>query len=100
MPDLLFVYGTLRSGFENNYARLLRAGSDFVGPAEVRGSLRAVGEYTAFAPDGDGVVQGELYRMREPAKLLSALDEYEGDEYERVEIQVNGEPAWIYRSRA
>lgn len=99
MTPFLFVYGTLRSGFENEYARMLRAGSEFVGEAEVTGSLRAVGEYTALVAEGEGVVRGELYRMREPEKLLRVLDDYEGGEYERIEIQVNGGHAWIYRLR-
>ena len=104
MLDLLFVYGTLRSGFDNPHARLLRANSCFVGHATVRGSVHQVGGYAAFRPDGDTDVKGELYRLDDPEGTLATLDEYEGDEYERVVVPVAGleaciSEAWIYRSR-
>jgi hypothetical protein len=53
----------------------------------------------AFAPDGDERVEGELHRLREPERTLEALDDYEGEEYERVVVDVEGSPAWIYRLR-
>lgn len=99
MPDFLFVYGTLRRRFDNEYARLLRASADFEREAAIRGRLHTLGAYTAFAPDGDELVCGELYRLREPERTLEALDDYEGEEYERVVVEVEGSPAWIYRLR-
>jgi gamma-glutamylcyclotransferase (GGCT)/AIG2-like uncharacterized protein YtfP len=96
---LLFVYGTLRRAFDNEYARLLRSSADFEREAAIRGRLHAVGPYTAFAPDGEDEVRGELYRLREPERTLAALDDYEGEEYERVMVEVEGAPAWIYRLR-
>jgi gamma-glutamylcyclotransferase (GGCT)/AIG2-like uncharacterized protein YtfP len=93
------VYGTLRRAFDNEYARLLRASAEFEREASVRGRLQAVGAYMAFAPDGDDEVRGELYRLREPERTLAALDDYEGEEYERVVVDVEGSPAWIYRLR-
>jgi gamma-glutamylcyclotransferase (GGCT)/AIG2-like uncharacterized protein YtfP len=98
--NLLFVYGTLRRAFDNDYARLLRASADFEREAAVRGRLHSLGIYTAFVPDGDGQVPGELYRLREPERTLVALDDYEGEEYERIVVDVEGSPAWIYRLRA
>ena len=95
MLDLLFVYGTLRSEFDNRYARLLREGATFVRRAAVPGSIYRVAHYPAFRPRPDGQVQGELYRLHTPEVTLAALDEYEGDEFERVAI--NG--AWIYQYR-
>lgn len=99
MLNRLFVYGTLRGAFDNEYARMLRASADFEGEAAVRGRLEAVGAYKAFAPDGEELVRGEIYRLREPERTLAALDDYEGEEYERVVIEVEGSPAWIYRLR-
>jgi gamma-glutamylcyclotransferase (GGCT)/AIG2-like uncharacterized protein YtfP len=99
MIDLLFVYGSLRSSFDNEYARLLRAGADLIGEASVRGELRSIGNFPAFVPLGEGTVRGELYRLHDPATILAALDEYEGEDYERAEIQVEGKTAWIYRLR-
>jgi len=97
--NLLFVYGTLRRAFDNEYARLLRASADFEREAAVRGRLKALGPHTAYVFDGNEQVRGELYRLREPEPTLAALDAYEGEEYERAVVEVEGSPAWIYRLR-
>jgi gamma-glutamylcyclotransferase (GGCT)/AIG2-like uncharacterized protein YtfP len=95
MPsDLIFVCGTLRSEFSGEYALLLRAAADFLGPATVRGSIFRVNHYPAFREQPDGVVHGELYRLREPERTMAALDEYEGEEFERV---LTPEGWWMYR---
>lgn len=93
MTDLLFVYGTLRSEFQNRYARLLRGNATLLGKTTVRGSIYRIQHFPAFRPEPAGEVQGELYRLHDPAQTLSALDEYEGEEFERVLI----DGAWIYR---
>jgi gamma-glutamylcyclotransferase (GGCT)/AIG2-like uncharacterized protein YtfP len=90
--DVIFVYGTLRSEFSGEFALLLRANAEFVGKATVRGSIYRVAHYPAFREEPDGVVHGEIYRLRD-ASILEQLDDYEGDEFERVRI---GE-WWIYR---
>ena len=98
MSDLLFVYGTLRSEFDNPYARRLRAEARLMGPATVAGSLFRISHYPGYRPDPPGEVHGELYRLHDPARTLAALDDYEGEEYRRVAIPVStGESAWIYR---
>jgi len=94
--NLLFVYGTLRSEFDNRYARLLRSQAELVGRATVPGSICRVNHYPAFRPASAGEVHGELYRLNDPETTLRALDEYEGPEFERV--VVNG--AWIYQFRS
>jgi|SRR5580704_10310251 gamma-glutamylcyclotransferase (GGCT)/AIG2-like uncharacterized protein YtfP len=93
VQDLLFVYGTLRSEFNNPFARMLRKDATLVGGATVPGSIYRVSEYPGFRPEPAGVVHGELYRLSQPAATLKALDDYEGSEYERV--MLNG--AWIYQ---
>jgi gamma-glutamylcyclotransferase (GGCT)/AIG2-like uncharacterized protein YtfP len=95
MPDLLFVYGTLRSEFDNRYARLLRKDATFIRRATVRGSIYRVEHYPAFRPEPEGEVQGELYRLNAPETTLAALDEYEGEGFERVMVN----DAWIYQYR-
>lgn len=95
MLDLLFVYGTLRSEFNNHFARMLRKDATLVGRATVPGSIYRVSEYPGFRPEPAGVVHGELYRLSQPAATLKALDEYEGSEYERVTLN----DAWIYQYR-
>jgi gamma-glutamylcyclotransferase (GGCT)/AIG2-like uncharacterized protein YtfP len=96
MVHLLFVYGTLRSEFDNEYALLLRAEAEFVGPATVPGSIYRVEHYPAWKPEPAGIVRGELYRLTNPERTLAALDDYEGEDFERVLVNTP-EPAWIYR---
>lgn len=97
MPtDLIFVYGTLRSGFSNPYAELLRASADYLGPANIQGSLYRVAHYPAYREEPEGTVTGELYRLRDPEATLARLDEYEDDEFERV---LTSRGWWIYRYR-
>jgi gamma-glutamylcyclotransferase (GGCT)/AIG2-like uncharacterized protein YtfP len=91
--NLLFVYGTLRSGFENRYARLLRSEAGFVGRATVRGSIYRIGHYAAYKGDPDGEVHGELYRLQNPEMTLRVLDEYEGQDFERITVGT----CWLYR---
>ena len=96
MLNLLFVYGTLRSEFENEYARSLRSKADLVGRATVTGSIYRVDYFPAFRPEPAGEVHGEVYRLRDPETTLKTLDEYEGSEFERVVVNGN----WIYQYRA
>ena len=92
---MLFVYGTLRSEFNNQYARLLRAQAELIGPATVPGSIYRVSHYPAYRPEPGGEVHGELYRLTDPETTLKALDEYEGEDFERVVVK----DAWIYQYR-
>lgn len=95
MLDLLFVYGTLRSEFDNRYARLLRKAAASMGRASVPGSIYRVRHFPAYRPQPEGEVQGELCRLNSPQATLAVLDEYEGEEFERV--VVNG--SWLYQYR-
>ncbi len=97
-PNLLFVYGTLRSEFDNRYARLLRKQALRAGRATVQGSIYRLGRYPGFRPEPAGAVSGELYELRDDA-VLEALDRYEGPDFERVAIQVEGSAVWIYQYR-
>jgi gamma-glutamylcyclotransferase (GGCT)/AIG2-like uncharacterized protein YtfP len=98
----LFVYGTLKSTFRNRYARRLRREALLAGRATMPGRLYRVRWYPGMRPprvSGD-VVTGELYRLRQPAKMLEVLDEYE-DAYRR-ELRratlANGrrQRCWVY----
>jgi gamma-glutamylcyclotransferase (GGCT)/AIG2-like uncharacterized protein YtfP len=93
--DHLFVYGTLRSEFDNPYAKLLRSQAELVGPATVLGSIFKIAHYPGYRPEPNGVVHGELYRLKDPAATFQVLDAYEGDEYERVLLKIG----WIYQYR-
>ena len=107
--ELLFVYGTLRRGStRGGFAARLEAEADWLGAAQVRGSLYQVHpDYPGLAePQSENDwITGEVWEFADPA-LWAALDQYEGAEYVRVRRPVtitngemaNGEPreAWVY----
>lgn len=87
----LFVYGTLRRGAPMH--GLLEDGARRVAEARVDGRLYDMGAYPAFVPGGwvrgRGTVCGELYEIPgDPTPVLDALDRYEGEQFERVVLDV------------
>lgn len=106
---LLFVYGSLRRGCDNDEACALRAGAEWVGPGWTHGALSEIDGYPALTPDGSGLrVTGDIFRMRDPAAMLAFLDVYEGcapgspapHDYRRsvmeVSTQAGKRRAWVY----
>jgi gamma-glutamylcyclotransferase (GGCT)/AIG2-like uncharacterized protein YtfP len=99
--DHLFVYGTLRRGSNNKFARMLASRTPVVGSARLQGRLYDFGPYPgAIATDQpDQWIYGEVYRL-EDSQLLASLDEYEGSEFERASAPVRMEDGtidcWIY----
>lgn len=90
----LFVYGSLRSGFQHPaYAYISRYFS-LVGDGKVKGLLYDMGDYPAAVPsENEQFIIGELYRINNPDELawaMAQLDDYEGVHGE------NGEPS-LYR---
>lgn len=83
--DLLFVYGTLMSRFQNVHAVALRQAATLVGAATYRGKMhrvsgpRGVLVYPVVVPSENptDVVHGELYRLHD-RRVLDRLDRYEG----------------------
>jgi gamma-glutamylcyclotransferase (GGCT)/AIG2-like uncharacterized protein YtfP len=96
--QFLFVYGTLRREFDNPYARKLPAEAVFAGTTTVAGSLFRIAHYPGFRTEPPGEAHGELWQLTNPAGTLAALDDYEGEEYQRVLTTVGtGQTAWIYQ---
>jgi gamma-glutamylcyclotransferase (GGCT)/AIG2-like uncharacterized protein YtfP len=110
-PRNLFVYGTLRAGFDNDFARLLSQQATVRGPGRVEGFLYQLGPYPGLilSPGSQQWVRGDLYRLHDPSRTLHVLDEYEGcgdndrlpHEFERVEATVRLDSgrqarAWMY----
>src|SRR5262245_49214399 len=109
MTDLVFFYGTLRSGFD----REGRARIDAMLLPQGRGSIHAtlfdLGMYPGAIPSTEGLVWGEVYRMLDVEAVFAVLDEVEGyraDEpdaslYLRVVTDVTFQDgrvahAWVY----
>ena len=101
MNSHIFVYGSLMTALAHRMGDRLRQEAQLLGPARIAGRLHRVSWYPGLRPAdaASDVVQGELYRLTDPAKTLDWLDEYEGlkpsnssaaagDEYARVERPV------------
>ena len=106
----LFVYGTLRRGFELHHY-LPSLGARFLAEGKVAAELVDLGRYPGARPAGQRGkwVRGEIFQLRRPARDLRVLDEVEGfnphaperSEFVRAATEVklnNGarQHAWIY----
>ena len=108
----LFVYGSLRSGFNHPAYAYISNHFELVGSAKVKGILFDLGSYPAALPTEDEFyIVGELYRLKEAMEFSGAIaqiDDYEGvnpepgetAHYKRETTQVfiNDQTthAWIY----
>jgi gamma-glutamylcyclotransferase (GGCT)/AIG2-like uncharacterized protein YtfP len=75
--DLLFVYGSLRPGFDGPTAEWLASSACHKGRASAAGTLYRVDYYPGFVPGGEGRVVGDLFLLPDAAALLAVLDEHE-----------------------
>jgi gamma-glutamylcyclotransferase (GGCT)/AIG2-like uncharacterized protein YtfP len=107
----LFVYGSLRRGFHHPAYQYISEYFHFEGDGTVKGKLYDMGQFPAAVPAEDGLIVGELYRIREEDQYgwaFAQLDDYEGvcvedgeqQEYKREMTMVHcgghDVPAWIY----
>ena len=87
----VFVYGTLRSGGSNDMARWLPA-PQFVGAADIAGTLYDLGAYPGARLGGSARLHGEVYRIEAALEAqLDQLEEVRPDdqgEYIKREVQV------------
>ncbi|MBE2230511.1 MAG: gamma-glutamylcyclotransferase [Chitinophagaceae bacterium] len=78
----LFVYGSLRSGFQSPAYEYVSRYFSLVGNARVKGKLYDMGEFPAGVPaDADAWISGELYQISNPQEFswaMGQLDDYEG----------------------
>lgn len=109
---LLFVYGSLRSGFPGPALQYIAPYFTKIADGKVKGKLYDLGAYPAALPTTDAAfIIGELYRANSPEEFswaIAQLDDYEGVHPEEGEEQLyeraattiytdNGEyTAWIY----
>ncbi len=92
MTANLFVYGTLRPRFENQWSLYLAERSRLVGEGVIEGDLYLFGWFPGLLA-GDGVVQGDLLELLGDAEeTLRKIDAYEGEDYfvrEWVEVTLS-----------
>jgi gamma-glutamylcyclotransferase (GGCT)/AIG2-like uncharacterized protein YtfP len=106
--EYLFVYGTLRRDVKNQMWHVLARYAEYVGEGAFQGKLYDIGDYPGAVSSNKpiDIVKGEIYVLRDSAKVLKALDEYEGSdetptaEFSRKIIKVRKEgkeiSAWVY----
>ena len=108
----LFVYGSLRSGFQHAAYQYMAKYFQLSGSATVKGKLYDMGDYPVALPTTEEkFIQGELYTLNEASDfsyVIGQLDDYEGlyaEEgvtplYKREEVIVmqnnQQHKAWIY----
>jgi gamma-glutamylcyclotransferase (GGCT)/AIG2-like uncharacterized protein YtfP len=107
----LFVYGSLRRGFQNPVFDYIKNHFTFVADGRVQGCLYDLGSYPAAVPATDYTIVGELFAAKSEEDFnwaISQLDDYEGlnpevgDQalYRRelvlVQHQDQSTTAWIY----
>ena len=108
----LFVYGSLRSGFQHAAYQYLFKYFHLVGNATVKGKLFDMGEYPVAVPtDEERLIVGELYEINntnEFSYAIGQLDDYEGlyaeegetalYKREAVTVYCNNQQstAWVY----
>jgi gamma-glutamylcyclotransferase (GGCT)/AIG2-like uncharacterized protein YtfP len=78
----LFVYGSLRKGFQSNAYEYISRFFTLVGNARVKGRLVDMGTYPAGVPvEGEHYIIGELYQIKNSHEFswaMGQLDDYEG----------------------
>lgn len=109
--ERLFVYGTLRHDTGSVMAAFLARYAEPLGPAVFQGVLYDLGAYPATVASDrpEDRVVGEVYLLKDPARVLAALDDYEGcaadspepTEYvRRIQVVQNTNglalEAWVY----
>ena len=93
MTQRLFVYGTLAPGKPNEHVLAPLAGA--WQPATVKGHLMQFGwgaamGFPALVPAADGeAIQGFVFSSPRLADFWPTLDEFEGEQYERVLLEAH-----------
>ena len=94
----LFVYGSLRSGFNHPAYAYISNHFSLVGSAKVKGKLYDLGAYPAALPTTEEFyIVGELYQLKEQEEFSWAIAQV--DDYEGVNPEP-GEPALYIREMA
>jgi len=77
--DYLFVYGTLRDGYDLKLKDDLSDELEYVGKGRIGASLYDIGKYPGAIKDKTGnEVIGDVFLVNNPDKVFRVLDKYEG----------------------
>ncbi len=82
VPDLVFFYGTLRTGFDRRRRAGIEERLSYVGKGSMQAALYDLGIYPAAVPAPDGRVWGEVHEIHggevDATAVFQALDTIEG----------------------
>lgn len=109
IPSYIFVYGLLKSNYENEPAKFIRTNCEFVGYGNFPGKLIDIGTYPGAIYDekSETIVYGEVYQVvQNEEELVTFLDNFEGvgldfeqpNEYKRELIPIQTENGVIQAS--
>jgi len=103
MPDYIFVYGLLKSMYDNEAALFIRQHCTLIGVGTTPGRLFDLGTYPGivYEPNAETIVFGEVFRIDTNKEGLNEyLDQFEecGPEFEQpneykkevIPVDVNG----------
>lgn len=79
MMEYLFVYGTLRKGYDLKLKNKVSEDLQYVGQGKIGATMFDIGRYPGAvrSSSGDEVV-GDVFLIRDPDRVLRILDKYEG----------------------
>lgn len=90
----LFVYGSLRQGFQHEAYAYISHYFTFAGDAKIKGRLYDMGTYPAAQPgEADTYIVGELYGIKDKAEFEWAIAQI--DDYEGLNVEAGEKP--LYR---
>jgi gamma-glutamylcyclotransferase (GGCT)/AIG2-like uncharacterized protein YtfP len=88
----IFVYGSLRSGFQNPAYEYISKYFNLVGEAKVKGRMYDLGSFPAAIPaNDDSYIIGELYQHNNNCEFswaIEQLDAYEGLSPEEGDVEL------------
>jgi gamma-glutamylcyclotransferase (GGCT)/AIG2-like uncharacterized protein YtfP len=89
--DYIFVYGLFR-----DQGKKVLGDATYCGRSSINGKLWKVNEfYPGFTKSNSGKVWGDIYLFN--TDLLVGMDDYEGDEYNRVRVMTSSDiECWVY----
>lgn len=103
MTDFIFVYGLLKSIYDNEAALFIRQHCSLIGTGTIPGRLFDLGNYpgVVYEADAETIVLGEVFKIHSNKdELISYLDEFEecGPEFDQpneyrkeiIPVSVNG----------
>jgi gamma-glutamylcyclotransferase (GGCT)/AIG2-like uncharacterized protein YtfP len=105
-PLHVAVYGTLMRPFDAQARLGIADQLAFEGPCRFEGALYDLGAFPGAVPDGNDVIDGELFRILDPRAMpkMDRLEHYDPDDedgstYVRRVVDLvapEGQQAWIY----